>query len=356
MERFPGQFGVVLAILCYLMAAPALAGGDRFEVGSWKGEAYYDKATGKFDRCTMLSRYEAGEIVGFSIFDTGLLAITIYNPKWDLEINESYPVTVSVDSHNISETNAWAIGGHIITIYLKYSYNIIEYLKKGRVLNITAAQNLLSYALTNTYQALPRLEDCVRRSRPLGVASANPFKSLKGASNPFASTMHGVVGAPHRNIYERSEIEDFLKNAGLTGALYVEPDKWPDEFQEAFGWADHTWILKTSIGVMLATSDAGSDSLQYASAILSAWGSVCGQNFTYALNAFTAIKNEDGSLADGQRVIVKCRSEDADLIVPIIFFHDKDDMLIIMHISDIGNASEVTEADERIFNYLVSSY
>ncbi|HEV7462682.1 MAG TPA: hypothetical protein VGN85_02075 [Methyloceanibacter sp.] len=148
-----------------LMATLALGAQQAgFTSGVWTGDANYD-GDGKFRDCTMTAQSENGVLLGFVIskdFDWGLV---LADDSLDFELGTTEAVLLSIDARDPIPAIAKVVDVHGIVIPLENSDPVLDALRHGQVLTITAETAKVSFKLTGTKDAIAALAACVTEHR-----------------------------------------------------------------------------------------------------------------------------------------------------------------------------------------------
>lgn len=337
-----------------LALAPALARAatDEFEVGNWYGGAYYDESGKEFLYCAMDAPYESGHTLIFAISADGTFAISLSHEDWTLGLGESYPVEVLVDGKSLGQHTAEVVNEQMIWVPLDYSAELVDWLRKGRELAVVTRQDTFYFALTNTFEALNRLERCVDMSLAAQYGKTNPFGEMDtGRQNPFSE--QGGPGsqtpAPASDQDEVEIVKSLLFLAGLDNFEYVAPSSRDDMFSDA----DHSWTDGETTGAMYIFNDTQDMPVtDVASAFFQVMRDFCDGTFSFG--------TQDTDLAPGfpaERAAARCQYPDGGTVVlPAIIWRDGDEITVIAHASDASVTSGASEADEKMFQVIKTIY
>ena len=149
---------------------------DRFDHASWSGSARYVESSGRFSHCVVENKYRPGSALRF-VYGTDGLTLVVSNQNWALTAGAIYPVTATLDGDWRHATEAVGVSGArsaigVIAIRLGHSRVIIDRLKGGRRLTISAVDETSSFDLSGSTGALVQLQQCLRRHQ----AKAGPAK------------------------------------------------------------------------------------------------------------------------------------------------------------------------------------
>jgi invasion protein IalB len=155
------------ALLFAPLLMAALASGAQqagFTSGVWAGAANYGE-DGKFRDCTMTAQSENGVLLGFVIskdFDWGLV---LADDSLDFELGTTEAVLLRIDARDPIPAIAKVVDVHGIVIPLENSEPVLDALRQGKVLTITAQSAKVSFKLTGTKEAIAALAACVTEHR-----------------------------------------------------------------------------------------------------------------------------------------------------------------------------------------------
>jgi invasion protein IalB len=162
-----GSAMTVRALLFAPLLMAVLASGAQqvgFTSGVWTGDANYD-GDGKFRDCTMTAQSENGVLLGFVIskdFDWGLV---LADDSLDFELGTTEAVLLRIDARDPIPAVAKVVDVHGIVIPLENSDPVLDALRQGKVLTITAETAKVSFKLTGTKDAIAALAACVTEHR-----------------------------------------------------------------------------------------------------------------------------------------------------------------------------------------------
>jgi hypothetical protein len=162
-----GSAMTVRALLFAPLLMAVLASGAQqvgFTSGVWTGDANYD-GDGKFRDCTMTAQSENGVLLGFVIskdFDWGLV---LADDSLDFELGTTEAVLLRIDARDPIPAVAKVVDVHGIVIPLENSDPVLDALRQGKVLTITAGTAKVSFKLTGTKDAIAALAACVTEHR-----------------------------------------------------------------------------------------------------------------------------------------------------------------------------------------------
>ncbi len=329
--------------IALLLHGTAMAAGDQFVVGNWEGQAGYSDDTGKFLQCTMTADYGVNDLLGFTISSEGVFLISVANAAWSLETGHSYPVRIKIDDMDFGRFTAKAISDVAATIPVNYSTAIRNAIRKGRVLSIVTARQVLRYALTDTYRALPRLEDCVLRSRLAERESGNPFAEMT-PSNPFSGASGTARDVSH---ISGDTVKALLAASGISDYLYLDAQ----QREALFPVFDHAWIVGQSVGGIVMIPNTGLNLDTLSPLLFSLMASSCDSKVSQA-----STNERVTPKVSVTRGLLKCTAQGQDVLLVVQIWPRSDNsMMAIIHISSDFETREGIDADQKIFAVLRDS-
>ncbi|MEE9300119.1 MAG: hypothetical protein V3V17_03200 [Alphaproteobacteria bacterium] len=349
---------LLAAFLFAVALAPAssLAASDQFEVEAWYGEAIYDEASNEFLNCGMFASYSGGHDLYFALSGDGVFTIGVGNDAWRLDAGASYPVYVWVDDIDLGQQQANAASEDVIWILFEHERWLIDTLRSGRDLSIETAQDVFTYDLKNTFEALPRLERCVEISMAAEVDAQNPFATVEPfRDNPFAGPdpayptgTDPAYSAP----VDREFIETvmgLLAMSDLDDFWYVDPQTETGMFSDA----DAVWSDGETTGAMYIIDDAdgerGADLFSFFFILAEEYCDDSGGAFSYGVQ--DAYITPD---VPARRGAGRCMYTDGNVILPLLMWKDGDLVTIVTHLSDEQALFGASQADDRYFNMIQS--
>lgn len=212
---------VAAAVLMGLLAtAPARAQNPTpywtFEVGSWTGSGYRTPEGG-FSHCAILGRYRSGISMAVVMDASYDIQLAVGNPDWLLEIGELYEVGLSIDGRDLGRFVAAPANRSVFFIQVGQRTDVLDRLRRGRVLEISTPRERFAFALTDTFVALGKLKQCVDSAHLWSSPSTNPFAIEPGQSAPG-----GGIDAKDADEF-RLTISGLLEAAGLPSVVFVDP-------------------------------------------------------------------------------------------------------------------------------------
>ncbi|MBK5197642.1 MAG: hypothetical protein JJE37_05100 [Methyloceanibacter sp.] len=158
-----------------LLMAALVAGAQQggFTSGVWAGDANYD-GDGKFRDCTMTAQSESGVLLGFVISKDFNWGLVLADDKLQFEVGTTQAVLLRIDGRDPIPAIAKVVDVHGIVIPLENSDPVLEALRHGKVLTITAETAKVSFKLTGTKDAIAALAACVTEHRETEKVELSP--------------------------------------------------------------------------------------------------------------------------------------------------------------------------------------
>lgn len=255
------------AALSFSVVAPLHAATlSQVNYAGWVIGAYSDDDTGAFSHCVASVPYKSGTTLLFGLGTSGW-TIGLANPAWNIPKGAKYPVALQIDRNQAMSLTAVAVTSNAAAAPLETSSYLFQMFRRGRLLRIQAASELMQFDLTNSAKVLDMTLACAEAR--LQHQKSNPFSA--DSSAPPAPAQSPITD-------HKAEVTAFLANvlsaAGIQGfslSPQVSPDLKPWEV---------AWTAPSIIG--LARIDEGSTVQQAALLIAASDGSVCKGSFASA--------------------------------------------------------------------------
>jgi len=173
--RFVMAAGLSALLICASLPASAEKISN-LKIGNWKGGAYTSNRTGDFIHCAAGAGYKSGVRLSFGVTSKLHWWMQLSNPKWNFNIGDSYTIDFWVDGGNSRSAKGTTVTQRAIRIALPPRDSLFRRFRRGRLLEIRAAQKKMSFKLTTTDRLLSRLFRCAKRYRSSSSSSDdNPF-------------------------------------------------------------------------------------------------------------------------------------------------------------------------------------
>lgn len=196
-------FAYTLLVACVFFAtshdSAEAALYKRLSTGAWKGGIYVSNKTGEFSHCAVSAKYKSGITLLFSVTRNLRWKVGFSKNTWEMTIGKTYPVRYQVDRRKIVDGKARAATKKMAVITLPGSSRLFNQMRRGRVLKVKAADDLLKFNLTGTNKMLSLLLRCARRNVNLVVnrpLASNDLGKKPKSSNPFAEKPSITQPAP----------------------------------------------------------------------------------------------------------------------------------------------------------------
>ena len=170
--RLFGAIAFAAALMAGATARAELINGSQFQSGNWKGAAYTNDTTGRFSHCAMSTAYQSGISMFFAISDNYTWRLGWSNTSWNLNVNQTYAVSLSVDGVNAGTVQAKAVNKQFAVAELPAQATLFDLFRRGNLLTMVSGNDRFQFSLLGTNAALTLLGTCTRTQ--LAAAPAQP--------------------------------------------------------------------------------------------------------------------------------------------------------------------------------------
>ncbi len=169
-RRLPARAILALACAALLLLVAPYGGGfgagaaprrEAFEAGDWTGWAFFNEA-GRFRHCAITQRHEDGVRLFFSLTGKREFALGLMKPDWQLKKRGHYKVRLAIDAFWERSIVAEAPRERLLLIPLPFEPEFLHTLRRAYTLTVDDGFTPREFALRGTWDALPRLEACVK--------------------------------------------------------------------------------------------------------------------------------------------------------------------------------------------------
>jgi hypothetical protein len=305
-----------------------------FQVANWFAGAYSFDGTRAFSHCAGSTRYNSGIFVIFSINRGYAWNMGFGNPQWRLTKGQQYDIAFSVDGSPPIVAKAEAAGTNSAFVPLADSAELFSQFRRGRMLQVAAANEVFSFNLDGTSALLPALLNCVRQE-------TTPV----GASNPFVAQPATKRAGPSRATPSREALqaEAAIIGANVLGAAGIRGFSLGSAEDAAKLKVDAVWTSDTLVGKIVIADGLRLDDPNIPSTLI-------GEDAKSCKGAFLS-----GSLpeSDGKamlRIFTSCQMEKQNSTVYYLAVpRPKGGIYVFATISN-GSQEEVKEADSGLRN------
>lgn len=168
-------------------ARAELINGTQFQSGNWKGAAYTNDNTGRFSHCAMSTAYQSGISMFFAISDNYTWRIGWSSTSWNLNVNQTYTVSLSVDGVSAGNLQAKAVNRQFFIAELPAQTTLFDLFRRGNQLTMASGSDRYQFSLLGTNVALAVLINCTRTQ--LASAPAQPRPPQSAADRPGPITV-----------------------------------------------------------------------------------------------------------------------------------------------------------------------
>jgi hypothetical protein len=185
--RLFGALAFVATLMVGVAARAELINGSQFDSGIWKGAAYTNDNTGRFSHCAMSTPYPNGVSMFFAISDNYTWRIGWSYKAWNLNVGQSYPVSLSVDGVNAGTVQAKAVNRQFFVAELPAQTTLFDLFRRGNLLTMVSSSDRFQFSLQGTNTALTVLIGCTRNQ--LASAPPQPRPPQSAADRPGPITV-----------------------------------------------------------------------------------------------------------------------------------------------------------------------
>jgi hypothetical protein len=226
------------ALMVGAAARAELINGTQFQSGNWKGAAYTSDSTGRFSHCAMSTAYQSGISMFFAISQNYTWRVGWSNKGWNLNVNQSYPVSLSIDGVNAGTLQAKAVNRQFAVAELPAQATLFDMFRQGNLLTMVSGNDRFQFSLLGTNAALTVLVNCTRTQvasappspQPQPAPSAPPPGPLSPPepveprpSQPSAQPMPPPPPANTRRLWPESSAQQRVEAARTLSAILALP-------------------------------------------------------------------------------------------------------------------------------------
>ena len=134
------------------------AGEEGFIIGGWHGRAFHDEA-GVVEECLIAGPRDGavGLVIGQAAYG---LKVAVQSDAWTLSVDDTYPVSLSVDGGWRAELEAVAIAPGTFRIDLPKDQAVVDRLRHGDRFTVAAMGGAYQFDLAGSNAAIGALMDC----------------------------------------------------------------------------------------------------------------------------------------------------------------------------------------------------
>ncbi len=191
MRPFPA-IAFAAALMAGAAARAELINGSQFQSGNWKGAAYTNDTTRRFSHCAMSTAYKSGISMFFAISENYTWRLGWSNTGWNLNVNQNYTVSLSVDGVNAGTVQAKAVNKQFAVAELPAQATLFDLFRHGNLLTMVSGNDRFQFSLLGTNAALTVLGNCTRTQ--LAAAPPQPAPPPPGGSRPGPITVPDPAG------------------------------------------------------------------------------------------------------------------------------------------------------------------
>jgi len=186
--RLIGTIAFAVSLVVGAAASAELVNGTQFQSGAWKGAAYTNDSDGRFSHCAMSTDYQSGISMFFAISANYTWRLGWSSRSWNLNVGQSYGVSLTVDGVNAGTVQAKAINKQFAVAELPAQATLFDLFRRGNLLTMVSGNDRFQFSLLGTNAALTVLINCTRTQ----LAAAPPQQ----APPPPRADRPGPLGVP----------------------------------------------------------------------------------------------------------------------------------------------------------------
>ncbi len=176
-----------LLLVYALVGLPALAQQRNAEY--WHVSDVKDPGTGKFSYCAVESGFDNGLYLAFARNRELNTNIIVSFPDHRLEAHSKYRMLVGIDTFPVRDVVGFSADGSTLVVPLQHDRKILEWLNKGKLLELKGPQDAVRFSLDGASAALRQLQACVETGLKTETQQSGgaPAARPQVAEGPLAS-------------------------------------------------------------------------------------------------------------------------------------------------------------------------
>ncbi|MBX3498016.1 MAG: hypothetical protein KF889_01115 [Alphaproteobacteria bacterium] len=196
--RLFGAIAFAAVLMVGVAARAELVNGTQFQSGNWKGAAYTNDTTRRFSHCAMSTAYRSGISMFFAISDNYTWRVGWSRTTWNLNVGQSYPVSLTVDGINAGTLQAKAVNRQFAVAELPAQATLFDLFRRGNQLTMVSGSDRFQFSLLGTSAALAVLINCTRTQLASATPQPSPQPSLQPSppSPPPGASRPGPITVP----------------------------------------------------------------------------------------------------------------------------------------------------------------
>lgn len=290
-------FGLLFACFSYSQAVAATL--SEFIVENWLGFAFSNDQSGDFSHCAIVSDYQSGITLVFSIDRNYQIRVSMSKDVWQLSPGQTYPVALWIDNGRKQYMQAVATSQEQVSISLDNAAQYFDAFRRGHVLYVQTKSSIFNFNLDGTFSALTSSLGCVTQQLAAETTNNNPFagKNPFGANNTSRNTTS--VDRSLQQAEATLLIANVLSNSKVTGYKLIPHNELPETLKQF----DAVWITEDLFGAVTVIDDNNGSSIEDALALILAYDArVCEGKFVSA--------KLPGNRANGSsRIMTECSAD-----------------------------------------------
>jgi len=167
MRSLAAVTALAVAIMAAAPASGESAAKEKFEVGQWKGAAYFKD--GKFVRCAMYAFFMNRWDLVFAVDDKGYFSLMLRGFRLDLfgdlVVGTQFSARMQVDDGPVIIRPFAAMTTKMAETKFATNLDFVERLSTGKVLRINPDSRSYRFPLHDIKEAMPKLRACAEKHR-----------------------------------------------------------------------------------------------------------------------------------------------------------------------------------------------
>ncbi len=220
--------GAALLGLASLPATEVLAQSQNtFVSGVWSGQAFFSSEDATFSHCLMVAEFDREITLIFALDRSGALSFGVRNPRWDLPVQSSPDLTMTLD-HGWTGTPAIeALEPNLILGPIGLAEDVLAPFARASFVSIDVGVQRFDFALIGAEAAFRALAACADEAGAPVAVAGQPVSIDISAADSISEQVDLVAVDP--NILATTMAQSLLQSAGL-GHFELMPREGSDIF------------------------------------------------------------------------------------------------------------------------------
>ena len=225
-------FYPVLALLALCAVAAEARVVESFKVRGWRGDAYVNDQSGRFDSCVAIAKYRSQISMSVQVDSNYSWWIGFSAPGWKMTPGKKIPLSYRIDRGAWQQGTAVAISAELARMPMPAGGYIITRFRRGRLLTVTDQVNTFKFRLTGTSRLLARLARCVERNsarygvdvKPASTAPQQPGTSSASTASREPAAEAGSGNDPKLVIEATQALFNMMGSLDIRGINFRHED------------------------------------------------------------------------------------------------------------------------------------